>query len=95
MTDVYLKLPFGLVAVDGARRIICRGHTVSDALDDACIRDARLATLVSHPRDRLRVTVLLNGWDIVELRGWETPLADGDRLSLVPRTSLPWRDCPY
>ncbi len=85
MPGVYVKMPAGMTTADGERGQICHGRTVGEVVERLIELEPRARGLVFDAAAMLRVTVLLNGLDVRTLRGLETPVADGDRVSLLPR----------
>ena len=87
MAAVSVKLPVGMVTVTGAREVECDATTVAEALDRAIAADPRLRPRVYRDDGRMWAGVFLNARNINALQGLDTPLADGDRLSVVPPIS--------
>jgi molybdopterin converting factor small subunit len=86
MTKVHLRL-FGLDRGDASRvhltKTIAPGTTIDALWED--LRGAsgpgeKLATI-----DRRGMLVLVNGRPIRFLAGWETPVADDDTVSFMPK----------
>jgi molybdopterin converting factor small subunit len=87
MAAVSVKLPVGMVTATGAREVACDATTVAEALDRAIAADPRLRPRVYRDDGRMWAGVFLNARNINALQGLDTPLADGDRLSVVPPIS--------
>ena len=83
MTCVYLKLPYGLTTLAGARETWCEGETVGEVFASLFELDPSLRSRVYRPDGSLRVTVILNGREVEEAELGLT-LASGDHLSLLP-----------
>ena len=83
--SVFVKMPAGMTTADGEHGLICHGRTVGEVVERLIELEPRACDLVFDAAATLRVTVLLNGLDERTLRGLETPVAEGDRVSLPPR----------
>ena len=81
---VYLKLPYGLERPDGSRGLHCDAETVGDLLTAAFGADPTLRSRICRPDGNLRVSVVLNGWEIADDQVWDTRLEPGAQLSLLP-----------
>jgi molybdopterin synthase sulfur carrier subunit len=80
----FLKLPLGVSYPDDAKVAECEGATVGEALDDLLAREPRLRPRVYKEDGRLFVGIFLNGRNVRQLQGMDTPLNDGDELRLMP-----------
>ena len=72
--------------VGGARTVQAEGKTVGDVLDDLERRFPGLKErIIGENGEILRfVNIYLNDEDIRYLQKLETPVADGDRLAILP-----------
>lgn len=84
MPAVTLRLPFGLTYPERQKEVRCEGETVGDALHDLLRREPRLSPRVFLDEDKLIVSIFLNGRSVRDLGGLDTPVAEGDKLLLVP-----------
>jgi molybdopterin converting factor small subunit len=87
MAKAYVKLPVGMTTVGGEPQIECEATTVAQALDLAIAAEPRLRPRVFRDDGRMWAGVFLNARNINALGGLETPLTDGDTLSVVPPIS--------
>jgi molybdopterin synthase sulfur carrier subunit len=83
----YVKLPAGMTAADGAKEVACVGATVGDVIAQAVAAEPRLRPRIYREDGRMYAGVFLNGRNIMAFQGLETPVADGDRLSVLPPLS--------
>jgi MoaD family protein len=84
---VTVKLPTQLRAAAGnATEAQVDGGTVGQALDALYVQHAELRERMADDSGELRrfVNVYLGGEDIRFLDGLETPVADGDELTILP-----------
>jgi len=84
MANVIVRLPVGLVGVDGVTHLECGGRTVGEALADCIEREPRLRTRIYREDGRVWVGVFLNGRNVRQGQGLETPIRDGDEIRLLP-----------
>jgi molybdopterin converting factor small subunit len=87
VAKAYVKLPVGMTTAGGDPQIECRAATVAEALDLAVAADPRLRPRIFRDDGRMWAGVFLNARNINALDGLETPLKDGDMLSVVPPIS--------
>ena len=85
MSGVYVKLPGGMRTAGGRTGIECVGDTVRDVIEHLIARESCVRVRVFNADGSLRSAVFLNGHDVVTLNGLDTPVRDGDHLSLLPR----------
>jgi sulfur-carrier protein len=78
-----LKLPAGLVGSYGRRDLECRGQTVGEALRDCIAREPRLKSRILRENGDVWVGVFLNGRNVRVGDGMDSPLKDGDEISLM------------
>ena len=84
MAQARVKLPAGLVGVDGPKELACEGRTVGEALADCIAKEPRLRPRIFREDGGVWVGIFLNGRNIRQADGMETLLADGDELRLMP-----------
>ncbi len=84
MAQVFIKLPAGLTGPAGPTRLPCEGATVAEALAACMEKEPRLRSRVFREDGSLWVGVFLNGRNVRQKGGLETPLADGDELRILP-----------
>ena len=81
-----IRIPPTLRAeVGGSRELEARGETVAEVIDDLVERYPALASQLLHEGELASfVNVYLGGEDIRFLDGLETPVSDGDELTILP-----------
>jgi molybdopterin converting factor small subunit len=87
VAKAYVKLPVGMTTAAGERHIECEATTVAEALDLAIAAEPRLKPRIFREDGRMWAGVFLNARNINALGGLDTPLKDGDMLSVVPPIS--------
>lgn len=87
MAEVSVRLPVGMVTAIGEREVVCQAATVAEALEVAVAAEPRLRPRIFRQNGRMWAGVFLNGRNVNALQGLATPLADGDRLTVVPPIS--------
>ena len=87
MAKAYVKLPVGMTTAGGEREVECAATTVAEALDLAIAAEPRLKPRIFREDGRMWAGVFLNARNINALGGLDTPVSDGDRLSVVPPIS--------
>ena len=87
MARAYVKLPVGMTTAGGEREIECAATTVAEALGLAIAAEPRLKPRIFREDGRMWAGVFLNARNVNALEGLETPVSDGDRLSVVPPIS--------
>ena len=83
----HVKLPVGMTSAGGEREIACAATTVAEALELAIVAEPRLKPRIFREDGRMWAGVFLNARNVNALEGLETPVSDGDRLSVVPPIS--------
>jgi len=81
---IFLKLPVGIAGPNGRSRLECEGTTVAEALSDCLETEPRLRSRIFRDDGSLWAGVFLNGKNIRQKDGLDTPLADGDELRVLP-----------
>ncbi len=84
MARVSIRLPVGIAGPAGGSRLGCEGATVGEALADCITREPRLRTRIFRDDGSLWVGVFLNGKNVRQGQGLDTPLADGDEIRILP-----------
>ena len=70
---------------DGAKTVVAAGATLGELIGDLEVRHAGLrARLVEDGSLRRFVNVYLNDEDVRFLAGLDTPVADGDTVTILP-----------
>ncbi len=62
----------------------CEGADVREALTDCVAREPRLKTRIFREDGSIWVGVFLNGRNIRQAGGLDSPLGDGDEIRLLP-----------
>jgi sulfur-carrier protein len=62
----------------------CEGTDVREALADCVAREPRLKTRIFREDGSIWVGVFLNGRNIRQAGGLDSPLSDGDQIRLLP-----------
>ena len=83
MPNVQVTLPATLTSPEPAVVLDCDAGTVAEALRAAVAQAPRFAQRVFF-KDRLLVSVVLNGRHLAPAAVQNTPLAAGDRLEVMP-----------
>jgi len=84
VASVFVKLPVGLAGPGGPVRLECAGATVGEALADCLEKEPRLRSRIFREDGSLWVGVFLNGRNVRQKEGLDSPLADGDELRILP-----------
>lgn len=87
MPTSYLRLPVGMKTPDGRKELACHGATVREAIAEAIAAEPRMRARIFREDGRIFAGVFLNGRNINALGGLDTPVSDGDKLSVVPPMS--------
>jgi sulfur-carrier protein len=83
----YVKLPVGMTTADGRKEVACDGATVREVIDQAIAAEPRMRPRIFREDGRMYAGVFLNGRNINAFQGMDTPVADGDKLSVLPPLS--------
>jgi sulfur-carrier protein len=83
----YVKLPVGMTTADGRKEVACDGATVREVIDQAITAEPRMRPRIFREDGRMYAGVFLNGRNINAFQGMDTPVADGDKLSVLPPLS--------
>lgn len=83
MPNVQVTLPAALTSPEPAVVLDCDAGTVAEALRAAVAQAPRFAQRIFF-KDRLLVSVVLNGRHLAPAAAQNTPLAAGDRLEVMP-----------
>ena len=62
----------------------CEGATVADALADCVAKEPRLRDRIYRADGSVWVGIFLNGKNIRQAGGLESPLSDGDEIRILP-----------
>lgn len=84
MATVVIRLPVGIAGTAAPVRMECEGATVGEALSDCVSREPRLQSRIFRADGSVWVGIFLNGRNIRQGEGLETPLEDGDEIRLLP-----------
>ena len=87
MATAYVKLPVGMTTAEGRREVECRGSTVGEVIEQAIALEPRMRPRIFRDDGRMYAGVFLNGRNINALAGMDTPVGDGDKLSVLPPLS--------
>ena len=85
--SVTVRIPTPLQRItNGQGEVACEGKTVSDLLADLEQRYPGIKERICDEQGKLRrfVNVFVNEEDIRFLQGDQTPLKDGDAVSIIP-----------
>lgn len=84
---VKVRIPTPLQRItNGQGEVACEGKTVTELLEDLERRYPGIRARICDEQGRLRrfVNVFVNEEDIRFLQGDQTPLKDGDEVSIIP-----------
>jgi molybdopterin converting factor small subunit len=87
MPVAHIRLPVGMTTADGRKEVECEGATVREVIDQAMVVEPRMRPRIFREDGRMFAGVFLNGRNINALGGMDTPVAEGDRLMVVPPMS--------
>ena len=83
----YVKLPVGMTTADGRKDVACDGATVREVIEQAIAVEPRMRARIFREDGRQYAGIFLNGRNISALQGMDTPVADGDKLNVLPPLS--------
>ncbi|HTX91642.1 MAG TPA: ubiquitin-like small modifier protein 1 [Anaerolineales bacterium] len=80
--------------VNGQSEVTVQGKTVADAMENLLTQYPAMRPHLTSGDGQLRpfVNLFLGEANVRDLQGLETPLADGDRLLLIPSIAGGWED---
>jgi sulfur-carrier protein len=84
MVRASIRLPVSLAGATGGTRMECEGATVAEALTDCVAKEPRLRDRIYRPDGSVWVGVFLNGKNIRQAGGLDSPLSDGDEIRILP-----------
>ncbi|OFW61271.1 MAG: hypothetical protein A2133_10750 [Actinobacteria bacterium RBG_16_64_13] len=84
MAKALVRLPVGIAGPEGPARLECEGRTVGDALAACVAGQPRLRTRIFREDGSVWVGIFVNGHNIRQGGGLDTPLRDGDEIRLLP-----------
>ena len=84
MATAFVKLPVGMTTADGRREVECRGDTVREVIDQAISAEPRMRLRIFREDGRMYAGVFLNGRNINAFAGMDSPVSDGDKLTVLP-----------
>jgi MoaD family protein len=87
VATAFVKLPVGMTTAGGRREVECDGATVREVIEQAIAAEPRMRARIFREDGRMYAGVFINGRNINALEGLDTPIADGDKLSVLPPLS--------
>jgi molybdopterin synthase sulfur carrier subunit len=87
MATSYLRLPVGMTTADGRKEVECHGATVREVIDEAISVEPRMRARIFREDGRIFAGVFLNGRNVNAYDGLDTPVAEGDKLTVLPPMS--------
>ena len=87
MGTAFVKLPVGMTTASGRREVECDGVTVRQVIEQAIAAEPRMRARIFREDGRMYAGVFINGRNINAFEGMDTPVADGDKLSVLPPLS--------
>lgn len=84
MAVVSLRLPAGIAAEAGTSALQCEGETVAEALADCAQKEPRLRTRIFREDGSVWVGVFLNGKNVRQTGGLQSPIREGDEIRILP-----------
>jgi MoaD family protein len=79
-----IRLPVGMQTADGRRELECKGATVREVIEQAIAAEPRMRLRIFREDGRMYAGVFINGRNIAAFDGLDTPVNDGDRLTVLP-----------
>jgi len=95
MSMPVIRIPTPLrTYVNGQSEVTVQGKTVADAMENLLTQYPAMRPHLTSGDGQLRpfVNLFLGEANVRDLQGLETPLADGDRLLLIPSIAGGWED---
>lgn len=83
----FVRLPVGMTTADGRKEVECDGATVREVVDQAIAAEPRMRARIFREDGRMFAGVFLNGRNVNALGGMDAPVADGDKITVVPPMS--------
>lgn len=83
MAKVRVRLPLGVTYPEPQKDLECEGATVEDVVKAAIAAEPRLEPRI-YKDGKLYVGVFVNDRNMRNLGGFETPVADGDVIRIMP-----------
>ena len=87
MGTAFVRLPVGMTTVSGRKEVECEGATVREVIELAIAAEPRMRARIFREDGRMYAGVFINGRNINAFQGMDTPVADGDKLSVLPPLS--------
>jgi sulfur-carrier protein len=87
VATAFVRLPVGMTTAGGRREVECDGATVREVIEQAIAAEPRMRARIFREDGRMYAGVFINGRNINALGGMDTPIADGDKLSVLPPLS--------
>jgi MoaD family protein len=87
VATAFVRLPVGMTTAGGRREVECDGATVREVIEQAIAAEPRMRARIFREDGRMYAGVFINGRNINALEGMDTPIADGDKLSVLPPLS--------
>ncbi len=84
MPIAFVKLPVGMTTAGGLRQVECHGDTVREVIDRAIAVEPRMRPRIFREDGRMYAGVFINGRNIAAFDGMDTPISDGDKLTVLP-----------
>ena len=95
MSMPVIRIPTPLRSyVNGQSEVTVQGGTVADAMENLLTQFPAMRPHLTSGDGQLRpfVNLFLGEANVRDLQGLETPLADGDKLLLIPSIAGGWED---
>ncbi len=84
MARASIRLPVGMAGPGGNTCLECVGATVGEALADCVGKEPRLRDRIYRDDGSVWVGVFLNGKNVRQAGGLDSPLTDGDEIRILP-----------